>query len=381
MSRNIVYPLVLVAPPSKTESEIINHLKDHLKNRRYKIVSVVDIEDLKKQRDELKKGGSLDYEIDELLPLPPESPEHVVLSFEDTGKIKRRSKRLFQNLNAHLAHVENSAKERLQPIWGGVKSINPGTEHWADEIASALHEEMPWMGPATEHAWLMLRRIAQREEPVTFKPFLLNGNWGIGKSAWARRLAELINLPTFDIDASKGGAGFALVGTEKGWGSAQPGRPVEFMIEKRCINPLCIVDEICKAQFATSKSGVRTSFSDSLLALMEPSTARHWECPYFRLPFDMSKISWVLTSNTLNNVNAALLSRCQIIELPDVQPDQLVQFAERRGRQMQLSPVSIDAVSETLVIAPSVVGRRFSLRDAIRMLERAQALENRPLYH
>ena len=40
----------------------------------------------------------------------------------------------------------------------GVSVTQIQTEHKADEIAAALHEEMPWMAPATEEVWLGLRR-------------------------------------------------------------------------------------------------------------------------------------------------------------------------------------------------------------------------------
>ena len=114
---------------------------------------------------------------------------------------------------------------------------------------------------------------------------------------------------------------------------------------------------------------------------MEPETARRWECGFFRLPFDLSRISWVLTSNSLKRVNPAVLSRCQVIELPDVTATELEVFARRRGAAMDLSQDSIEAVAEVLRDAPRITRRRFSLRDAIRMLERAEALETRPLLH
>jgi ATP-dependent Lon protease len=55
-----------------------------------------------------------------------------------------------------------------------------------------------------------------------------------------------------------------------------------------------------------------------MLGLMEPGTARTWTCPYFRVTFDMSHISWVFTSNTLDTVPEPFLSRCQIVAVPDI---------------------------------------------------------------
>ncbi|MFD1807965.1 hypothetical protein ACFSHQ_06695 [Gemmobacter lanyuensis] len=98
-------------------------------------------------------------------------------------------------------------------------------EHWADEVAAAIHDDMPWMAKASEYVWHGLRRAAQRQEAISFRPLILNGPAGIGKSVWARSLAKALELPMADIDASKGGAGFSLVGVERGWSTAQAGRP------------------------------------------------------------------------------------------------------------------------------------------------------------
>ncbi len=71
------------------------------------------------------------------------------------------------------------------------------------------------------------------------------------------------------------------------------------MINGRMVNPLVIIDEVDKADPARSTSGASASFTPALLGLLEPESARAWDCPYHRLKFDTSHISWVLTSNHL----------------------------------------------------------------------------------
>ena len=67
------------------------------------------------------------------------------------------------------------------------------------------------MGRATEYVWHALRRSAQRGEPITLRPVILNGPPGIGKSIWARSLAAALSLPYGNVDASKGGAGMSVL--------------------------------------------------------------------------------------------------------------------------------------------------------------------------
>lgn len=251
--------------------------------------------------------------------LDDERDDEVGLSYKDERRIVERAGKLQKArlAAAGLSHLKKEEYERLEPSLGGMQIVMPKGADWADQIAADLHEEMPWMAPATEHVWHALRLAAQRGEPVTLRPVILNGPPGIGKSVWARALATALSLHYVDIDASKGGAGMGLVGVERGWGTALPGRPIDLMLSKRIANPLIIVDEICKSRSATSTRGAVFVFADALLSLLEPATAKKWECPYFRVRFDMSHISWVLTSNVISNVSEPVRSRCQVIEIPD----------------------------------------------------------------
>ena len=60
-----------------------------------------------------------------------------------------------------MSHLPDSAKAQLNALRDGVTVTRIQTEHKADEIAAALHEEMPWMAPATEEVWHGLRRSAR----------------------------------------------------------------------------------------------------------------------------------------------------------------------------------------------------------------------------
>ena len=302
------------------------------------------------------------------------------LSHHDRNRIFERATNLAKARAAAsgLSHLKREECERLAPSLSGMQVVMAKDAHWADEVAASLHDDMPWMGRATEYVWHALRRSAQRGEPITLRPVILNGPPGIGKSIWARSLAAALSVPYGDVDASKGGAGMAFVGVERGWSSAQAGRPIDLMLAKRIANPLIVVDEVCKARTITSTNGGSHSFSDALLSLLEPGTSKAWHCPYFRLNFDMLHVSWVLTSNTIENVPEPVRNRCQVIEIPDLTLEQLQTFACKEGAKAQLSQDSLVAVSATISLAPKVTGRRLSLRDVVRMLERAEVMELRP---
>ncbi len=85
------------------------------------------------------------------------------------------------------------------------------TEHQADELAAELHGEMPWMAPATETVWHVMRRSVREGWPgLRLLPILLDGPPGIGKSHWARRLGQLLTVPMAVVEVTSKIASFGV---------------------------------------------------------------------------------------------------------------------------------------------------------------------------
>jgi hypothetical protein len=363
---------IIDLPRYETDPKVIvQHLMEFLTRiRKMKVAADLIGDDLR----------SAEFDVEDFDMFADELSHGVELTSRDTRRITERANKLAKDrvAAAGVSHLKREEYDRLEPSLRGMQVIMAKDQNWADEVAAKLHADMPWMARATEYVWHSLRRSAQRGEPVQIRPVILNGPPGIGKSVWARSLAAALEIPYAEVDATKGGAGMSLVGVERGWSSAQAGRPLDVMLSKRLANPLIVVDEICKAGSVRSSQGVNHAFADALLSLLEPATAKAWDCPYFRVRFDMSHISWVLTSNNVDNVPDPLRSRCQVIEIPDVTIAQLQEFAFKRGLQLNLSEAAVEAVVLAVGQAPAVTGRRLSLRDVVRMLERAEILEGLP---
>ncbi|MRX52230.1 AAA family ATPase, partial [Paracoccus sp. S-4012] len=229
---------------------------------------------------------------------------------------------------------------------------------------------------------LGLHRQSQRNyttcADANVPPILLDGPPGIGKSHWARSLGTLLALPVAVVEATGESASFGVVGSQRGWSGAYPGRLIQTVLDSLVGNPLIVVDEIEKAGQPTSTSGITFGLQQALLPLIEPMSARRWSCPYYQVRFDMPWVGWVLTSNSTRPLPRPLLSRLTVLRLPALTIDQLAAFAMTAGRSRGLSDASLSAIAEALRSVTSVAETRPSLRTVMRMLDRAADLENKP---
>ena len=214
---------------------------------------------------------------------------------------------------------------------------------------------------------------------LRFRPIVLDGPPGIGKSSYARRLAVAADVPVRFIDAGQASAAFRIAGLEQGWSSSCPGIPLEEIIQSRVGNPVMVVDEIDKASGGMwSRQGDFTSLRTALLGLLEAETARDWECPYFRVRLDMSWVNWILVSNDATRLSGPLLDRCRVVRLSGPSAAEEREFVlrvagERLGRERG------GLLAEA--IACESGGRPLGLRRLMRMIEAAAGIDYRMVIH
>lgn len=295
-------------------------------------------------------------------------------------RINRRARIVSDRHSKMTSTRQLKAEDRklLEPLRDGVSVSNIDTEHEADEIAAALHAEYPWLGRATEHVWHSMRHSVQTGNPaLRIRPLLLDGPPGIGKTAWAQSLAKLMKVQNFRLDATTDPASFGLVGSQKGWGNSSPGKLMNFMLSQRVGNPVVILDEIEKAGSPSSTQGHTFGLHNALLPLLEPLSAARWACPYFQLEFDMRWVNWILTSNNSRQVPQPLLSRCPPIQLQPMAHSDLAGVVRKEAKRRGLNDASAEAICMALAWAFEN-DRSANLRTVIRMLDRAELLENRP---
>jgi ATP-dependent Lon protease len=196
------------------------------------------------------------------------------------------------------------------------------------EVRSKLLFEFPYAADVIDFALADL----VGKTTIRLRPLLLVGDAGGGKSRFARRLGEVLNVGTWRTDASRSdGATFG--GTDKRWHSAEPCHPFLAIAQTKHANPLILIDEL-------EKAGTRSDYGrfwDCLLGFLEPETAARYPDPALQTALDLGHVSYVATANSLDPLPSPLRDRFRIVTFPKPGPEHL---------DVLLAPVIVDLAAE-----------------------------------
>ena len=277
---------------------------------------------LKAIQEEL--GGSADQEIEEMRKRAKQKKWT-----KEVGENFEKEVKKLQRINPAMADysVQRSYLELILDLpWGEYTKDHFDLKR-AKKILDRDHSGLEKVKERILEHLAVLKLKGDMKAPI----LCLYGPPGVGKTSLGRSVAEALGRKYERVSLGGMRDESEIRGHRKTYIGSMPGRIIKSIKKANSSNPVFVLDEIDKI--------TRDSHGDpssAMLEVLDPEQNNAFHDNYLEMGYDLSKVMFIATANSLNSIQPALLDRMEIIEINGYTMEEKTEIARKHLLPKQL---------------------------------------------
>ncbi len=257
---------------------------------------------------------------------------------EEVGKVFEKELKKLEAMPTHAADYSvqlNYLETMLNLPWGEFTEDNYDIKN----AQNILDHDHYGMEKVKERILEFLSVLKMKSLDVKKSPILcLYGPPGVGKTSLGKSIAEALGRKYARISLGGLHDEAEIRGHRRTYIGAMPGRIIQNLQKVQSSNPVFVLDEIDK--LASDYHGDPTS---ALLEVLDPEQNTTFHDNFLDVDYDLSKVLFIATANSLSSIPRPLLDRMELIEMTGYLQEEKVEIAKRHLVPKQLEEHGINS--------------------------------------
>jgi len=421
LSPNIPSEAVIMLDNIKNDSFLLNFISSNLNIKVPVKQSILELDSLPKKADQILK--LLNEEL-QMLQLKSKIENKVKGDIEKQQRdyfLNQQLKTIQEELGENpskeeLVDLEKRAKEKNWPDYAKAafekdfnkaKRINPQMAEYSvtlnylemlldlpwnectednfdlkkvQEVLDADHHGLKDVKDRIVEHLAVLKLKGDMKAPI----ICLVGPPGVGKTSLGKSIAKALNRKFTRMSLGGLHDESEIRGHRKTYIGAMPGRIIKSLKKTGSSNPVFILDEIDKIG-----KDFRGDPSSALLEVLDPEQNGTFYDNYLDLEYDLSKVLFIATANSLGTIQPALLDRMEIINISGYSTEEKIEIAKQhllpkqredhglKGKHVKLSDKTIRAIIEKYTKESGVRSLHRQIGGVMRTVAKQVAMEEK----